>query len=126
LREKRDYLYNSLLPSGIRYDKDTVQTSPDDTMPEKVESMLELDEKLRDMIHDLERRELMALSVIQKIPESEHRQVLILYYLTMRDDNSLLSWEDVATKICKEVRQTQRIHELSLKEFAKLSKNVIG
>ena len=33
LKEQRDEIYYSLMPSGIRYDLDKVQTSPTDRMP---------------------------------------------------------------------------------------------
>jgi len=95
LLRKREQLYSSLLPEGIRYDGDRVQTTPEDRMLERMPEIAELDKKISQQIRKLARRKVKALGMINKLQDSKQRQVLTLYYL----DNRRLSWEKVAAEM---------------------------
>ena len=86
LKAQKDSVYFSLLPSGIRYDRDRIQISPEDIFPDKVIRMTELTKEIDSHINYLERNKTKALRMIRKIENSKHRQVLILYYLTLNMD----------------------------------------
>lgn len=66
--------------SAIRYDRDKVQTSPRDRMPEMVDDLIEADKKLA---RDTERAELWALIILGDMRMagfSEERQAAVLLY----------------------------------------------
>ena len=46
LKAKHDELETCLLPSGIRYDRDKVQTTPDDQMSKLVSEIVELEKEM--------------------------------------------------------------------------------
>lgn len=95
LLRKREQLYSSLLPAGIRYDGDRVQTTPEDRMLERMPEIAELDKKISQQIRRLARRKAKAMGMINKLQDSKQRQVLTLYYL----DNRRLPWREVAKAI---------------------------
>lgn len=81
LDEEREDLYLSLLPSGIRYDRDRVQTSPSDKMPEIAGKLEQIDQRIKKrsakLLADIE----LAHAVIDEVPTSECRELLTLRYL---------------------------------------------
>ena len=95
LLRKQEQLYASLLPAGIRYDGDRIQTTPEDRMLERMPEIAELDKKISQQIRKLARRKVKAIGMINKLQDSKQRQALTLYYL----DNRRLSWEKVAAEM---------------------------
>ncbi len=83
LRRHIEELRYSLLPSGIRYDKDKVQTSPMDQM---LEVLSEIDryerERLKVVKALIDIRSIIARKIIV-LPEKEY-YVLSQYYLRLR------------------------------------------
>ncbi len=49
LKAKHDELESCLLPAAIRYDKDKVQTSPDDPMSKVVAQIMELEKEMKSL-----------------------------------------------------------------------------
>lgn len=117
--EHRETIYFSLLPSAIRYDKDRVQTSPDDQMMDKVIKTTELDAEIDEYIAMLRKHKADALKIIRQINNSLYRQVLIDYYLVTKENGKPMRWDDVAGEIFRGERQTKRIHGKALIEFQK-------
>lgn len=73
---------SSLLPSGIRYDVDKVQTSPSDPM---IRVMARIDEMEREIAGDFEQMQADfsdARKMIESLEDSRERSVLTLYFLT--------------------------------------------
>ena len=81
----------SLLPSGIRYDSDRVQTSPSDRMLETVAKIDALERRMRKKLEQLNDDMFKAVAIVQDMPTPAYRQLLTLRYLTGK-----MSWEDVA------------------------------
>ena len=119
LIERRETIYFSILPSAIQYDKDLVQTSPDDHMVDKLAKTSELDEEITKYIEMLRNHKAEALRVIRMIDNSLYRQVLIDYYLLAKENGKPMKWDDVASEIYRGERQTKRIHGKALIEFQK-------
>ena len=94
LKDARDDIYYSLMPAGIRYDLDKVQTSPTDRMSETAGDLYEIQEKLNSMIDALNKDINLAVNLIQQMPTPEYRQLLTLRYLG--GDRKLATWENVA------------------------------
>ena len=124
LNKKMDsMLLNSALPSGIRYDKIKVQTSPKDPM-EIFVRLSGLHEEIDRHIKKLKRNKQRAMRLIRKMDwspnSSKYRQVLTLYYLTLGDDKKPLSWLDVAEEMGYSEDWIKHLHGEALLEFARL------
>lgn len=95
LKERIDTEYASLLPSGIRYDIDKVQTSPTDRM---TQTMADIDEHmgmLKAKLSELMKHKLWAEGVIDTLGDARQRQALSLYFLTP----GRLSMDEVAERM---------------------------
>ena len=117
LKEKRESVYYSLLPSAIRYDRDNVQQSPSDVMPDKIIRIVELTGEIDSHIKILERNKVQALRLIRQIDDSLCRQVIFLYYLTLKEDGKLMSWLDVAELMGYSEDWVKHTHGKALKEL---------
>lgn len=95
-----------LLPGAIRCDIDKVQTSPEDRLSELVAELNNYEEKLKELIARIYRNQTIAIDAIAKIPSSEQRQVMEMYYLANNNPN----WDDVAQDVCLSTRQVLRLH----------------
>ena len=94
LKEKRNEIYYSLMPSGIRYDLDKVQTSPVDRMPVAAGDLEEAQQRIDALIDSLSHDINLAMRVVNQMQESKHRQLIMLRYLGL--DRKATSWEYVA------------------------------
>ena len=115
LKQRIDEEYYSLLPSGIRYDLDKVQTSPEDRLPEV---MGRIDEHTRVMCDRLERllvRKQWAEHLINKLEDTRQRQVLDLYFLSVER----MTMEQVAKKMGYSVQQVYRLYAAGLEILEK-------
>ena len=115
LKEERDTLYYSLLPSGIRYDLDKVQTSPQDRMPGTAAKLYEVQEILDGRIEKLSSDIALAHRVINDMPTAECRELLLLRYLT--GTRKPMTWIEIADKIGYSVDHVQgKLHGKAIKE----------
>ena len=79
------FLGSKLLPSGIRYDTDRVQTSPSDRMPEIMGEI----EKVQQEIDQLKGRLISEITevgaVIDNLSNDNEKTVLKMYFLSLAD-----------------------------------------
>lgn len=78
----------SLLPRGIRYDKDKVNATPHDPMEQavrQIEAAGELEEELKQSIQRLDSRYRTAYQMIESLEESIQRQILHMYFLSGKE-----------------------------------------
>ena len=87
-----------LLPSGIAYDKDKVQTSPDDTMSKVMARALDMQKELENSIAVLQARQIDAEKAIQKLEDSSEREVMRYYYLDT-ENGKPLTYEQVGIRM---------------------------
>ena len=97
LKGKRNELYYSLMPSGIRYDLDRVQTSPEDRIPVVAGDLDEIQHKLDGMIASLMRDVNLATELVNRMQKSKHRQLILLRYFGT--DRESTTWEKVAKEM---------------------------
>ena len=115
LKEQRDEIYYSLMPSGIRYDLDKVQTSPTDRMPAVAGDLAEVQTIIDQRIERLSNDILLANRIIDKMPTAECRQLLMLRYLSGK--RRPLSWNDIADKMDYSVDHVQgKLHRKAINE----------
>lgn len=104
-------LESSLLPQGIRYDKDKVQTSPEDTLSKIAGKIADL-EKLRTQL--VRERRLLLLEIQDVLDQLENEQeqiVLEAYYL------SRMSMTEISEMISYSIAQTYRFRARGLRNI---------
>lgn len=104
---RKERLYYSLLPSGIRYDIDKVKTSPRNLMPAYIAEVEEIDELIRSLKAMLREAENEILSAIAVLDVAE---AMIIRYRYVDG----LSWERVAIEVNYSRRHMFRIYRESI------------
>ena len=106
-------LQMSLLPRGIRYDSDKIQTSPSDQMLEVTAKLDALERKMEAKLAQYEADKVKAITIINAMPTAKYRQLLTLRYLT----ETRMSWEEIAKEMDYDVVHVRGyLHKLALKE----------
>ena len=107
-----------ILPSGIRYDKDSVQSSPEDHMLETVtrysKDMDKYRKQLERHLRSIAPKRSRAIAMISKLDDSMQRQVLELFFL----DSRRLTMQQVADIIHYSVQHTFRIYKEALRNLS--------
>lgn len=81
VRSKYLAIYTAMMLGGIRYDKDKVQTSPSDMMPEKMGELAELEEKIQ-RLEALHRRQIEDIeTACSKLSDELQRTVIMMFYV---------------------------------------------
>ena len=81
LKAKHDELESCLLPAAIRYDKDKVQTSPDDQMSKIVAEINELEKEMAKVQLNKSKQIERIDKAISSIPSEEERTALTMRYI---------------------------------------------
>ena len=95
-----------LLPSGIRYDKDNIQTSIEDIMSMKLAELGDYEKKRKELLRTLTTRQAEAIEIVSQIPDTKQRQVMEIYYF----DTSNPTWDDVADEMGYDRRYILKVH----------------
>lgn len=108
----REQLYASVTGSAIKLKTVNVQESaPDDKLAAVMADIYELDNKIQDSIIELTAKQAHALDLINSVAKSEHRSLLINYYL------NAYSWEETANMLGYSVQHVFRMHGEVLREL---------
>ena len=114
LTYEHDELQASLLPSAIRYDKDVVQTSPEDAMPNVASRVLELEKRIRDLNNRKLNTMLTITAAFDRMPDKREAAVLTAYYVRR------LSMEKVSEHIKKSLQHTYRLRKSGVKHLSEI------
>ena len=118
LELKLEYLKKSTLPGGIRYDKDKVQTSPDDRISDIMAEIGDIEMELEEDIHKLLKDISQAYKMIGSLTSSKHRDVMRCYYLPdVEPGGELPTWDDVADRMHYSRDHVLRLHGEALNEL---------
>ena len=81
LKAKHDELESCLLPAGIRYDKDKVQTSPEDTISKIVAEISDLEHKMN-VVQAAKRERIEEIdNALHDLPSDEARTALTMRFI---------------------------------------------
>ena len=108
----------TLLPKAIRYDRDKVQTSPEDILARSAAEIADMREEMTKSWVILKNKMGYAESLIAKLDDTDEREVLRWYYLDRGADGSLLTWAEVAEVMGYNERTIYRIHGSALVHLA--------
>ena len=100
----------SLLPKGIRYDTPRVQTSPADSMADKMNQVIEYEKMLEERVKELCKKRVKAQRMIDALEDTKERQVLNLYFLSERR----LRMQEVSEQIGYSESRTYDIYNAAL------------
>lgn len=111
LDEMCQELRASLIPSGTRYDRVIVQTSPKGDQYEEVFSEIdEVERKIRDHLKELTEKYSKAVEMITQLEDSDQRTVIATYYLSADRP----TWDEVADKMHYSKRRILDFHEQAM------------
>lgn len=110
LNERIEELRASLLPQAIRYDKESVQTSPTDLFSDRMSQILDYEQMLCDKLSLLINRREKAQEMIDALPDPRERRILSLYFLS----GKRLRMTDVAKSIGYSPQQTYRLYSRAI------------
>lgn len=113
LRERIGDLEQSLYPTGIRYDKENVQSSPSDKMSDTMAVIADYESMLQTMLTRLANRQEKAQWMINKLTSSLERQILNLYFLSARKTRM----DDIAGIVGYSRRTTYRYYKSGIKHI---------
>lgn len=81
LKAKHDELESCLLPAAIRYDKDKVQSSPEDPMSKIVTEVLELEKEMKEIQLKKSKQISRIDKAISSLESDEERTALTMRYV---------------------------------------------
>ena len=105
----RDETRDRLTHITQNYDGDGAQSTKD---PHKFDSLVELEDKIDELIDRLYATKTEILDAIGKLEDSRERLALQLYYIDMK------SWEQVAVELHYSWRQTMYIRKQAINNIA--------
>ena len=100
-----DELRSCLLPGGIRYDKDRVDSSPKNQMEEV---MARIDELERELEEEQQKKKCAVLEIdrsMMKVPEGPYKTLLAEYYIGRISINKIADGMGVSVRHCFRMRK---------------------
>ena len=98
---------------AIRYDKDRVQTSPEDHMSEAVAQMVELENEYEHMILAYHKSIILRTKMIDGMDDPRYVRLLMLRYV------DCLRFEEIACRMAYSWQHVLRLHGEALDAFAR-------
>lgn len=118
LKSKRDELdalrYKASGTGAIRYDKDHVQTSPQDYLSMAMDDIIKIEKQIEEKEAILEELKGKAYTMVRQIPQTDHRIIIEWYYLNG------LSMIATADKMSIAERTAYYLRDDALESFGKV------
>lgn len=112
---RRQELRSCLLPSGITYDKDPVQTSPEDSMARIMAEVDELDQQIDTLRRSMAMEILRISRVIDRLEDPREATVLDAYYLGRK------SMQEIADHLHYSTRHVYRLRDDGVAKMSQMS-----
>lgn len=112
---RRQELKSCLLPSGISYDKDPVQTSPEDSMASIMAEVDELDQQIDTLRRSMAMEILRISRVIDQMDDPREATVLDAYYLGRK------SMQEIAEHLHYSERHVYRLRSEGVEKMSQMS-----
>lgn len=123
LKSKRDELdalrYKASGTGAIRYDKDHVQTSPQDYLSMAMDDIIKIEKQIEEKEAILEELKGKAYTMVRQIPQTDHRIIIEWYYLNG------LSMIATADKMSIAERTAYYLRDDALDSFGKVMKGIV-
>lgn len=109
--EKVEALKLSTLPSAIRYDKDKIQSSPQNYQEKALADAVDLEYEIEEEIASMDELKINVYNVINSLEDEEEQKLLLFYYY------DVLSWQDVAAKMHRSESSIYDLRLIALENF---------
>ena len=120
LGQKESDLTLSMLPGAIRYDKDKVESSPEDPMLKFAERLSEIEAMRKERAKKLAEDDYTAQLILREMPTARNRLLLELRYIEGGIGHRY-SWSEVAEEMGYEEIYTRGfLHQSALDEAQKI------
>lgn len=86
---QRDELIACLLPGGVRYDRDKIQTTPKDTMTDVMARVVDLDTEIEALRHEKAQLIIQVSDAIEKLTDDNEKTVLTEFYIARAPMNKV-------------------------------------
>ena len=106
--------YKASGAGAIRYDKDRVQTSPDDYLAKAMIDIIEIEKQIEKDEASIEKKKGKAYGIVRKMEIAEQRILIEWYYLNG------LSMQETALKMSIAERTTYYLRDDALESFGKI------
>lgn len=124
MAERSAYLRATLYGRAIRYDTDKVQSSPADTMSDRLADVCDHDARIRKRQRKLDKQKTDVRRYLYRMPNTDYARALDLFYLSLSDDGKLLTWADVARVLGKDESYIRKVtHYRAIDQFNNILKN---
>ena len=107
--------YRASGAGAIRYDKDRVQTSPQDYMTMAIADVIEIEKQINEEEAEIEQMRGAAYAIVRRMEKPEHRAVIEWYYLNGA------SMTDTAYRMSISERTAYYLREDALISFEKFA-----
>lgn len=114
-----DSEHMAMLPSGIRYDLEKVQTSPQDRMPELAAEVADYQKELTERLIEIQREIKRADAMISRLKSSRQKIALRKYYLR----SGKKTMQQVADEMHYSREQVKRFMNAGIKNLEKMTQN---
>ena len=94
---EKNELESCLLPAAIRYDKDRVQSSPEDPMGKIVSQVMEKEGEIKEAMLEKAQRIKEISETIGKLDRPEEKTVLTLYFIERKRIKDIADMMDYST-----------------------------
>ena len=105
--------YKASGAGAIRYDKDRVQTSPDDYLAKAMVDIIEIEKQIEQEEGEIEKKKGKAYSIVRQMEEADQRVLIEWYYLNG------LSMAETAIKMSIAERTAYYLRDDALESFGK-------
>ena len=113
---QRETLRSCLLPSGIRYDIDKVDTTPSDQMSGIEARVIDLEREIKGMERQKQKLIVQITNAIYRLQNDDEKTVLLAYYIGRK------RIEDIADEIPVSVRTAYYIKRKAISHLAAILK----
>ena len=110
-RAQIEDLHLMMLPSGIRYDKESVQSSPSDPMMKFIEKLSDLESDLKALEKSYTEQYTEVEKLIKKLDDARLEEIVTLRYLVGYDP------KDIATAMGYAESWVHKLHRDAIKEL---------
>ena len=116
MTEQRDKITATLLPRAIQLTADRIKVHPENYFAEAMAQAADLDADIAEKLKPMLARQQEAMLLLNTVRESKHRNILRLYYLTMKEEMRgshhvmrLHTWDDVAEALYYESSYARKL-----------------
>lgn len=78
---RKESLMYGLIPSGVAYDKDRVQTTPDDALSRTMAAVSEIDSYIKELDAKYQEAYARVMDLLDNITSTEYKCIMIKWYI---------------------------------------------